>query len=411
MEKSTNFSPETVAKTRAAFLWTHILRAPFWAIYNLLLFILYKDLNASAFQIALFIALKPVVSLFSFYWSTAVHQRPDRLRSNIIWASVIEYLPFLCFPIFCNPWFVIFASALFMSMNRGVVPAWMEIFKRNLPGSSKQKIFSYGSISSYVISSLLPFVIGPMLDNYTLCWKWIFLVSALIGLCALPFQFSIPVVPRERLPKSTQGRIQLVAPWKKAVTLLAKHADFRAYHIGFMIFGGCGLMILQPAFPKFFMDVLGLSYTELSIALNLFKGVGFVLTSHLWANSMNKIGILRFSTLVTFLGALFPIILLSAQIHLFWVYIAYLVYGVMQAGSEMSWHLSGPIFSQERESSQFSSVNVLTVGLRGSIIPQLGAALCLLASSPLILIIGSCLCLIGASWMIVYNRARVATPH
>ena len=137
-------------------------------------------------------------------------------------------------------------------------------------------------------------------------------------------------------------------------------------------------MILQPALPKFFMDVLGLSYTELSIALNLCKGIGFVLTSQIWANGMHKTDILRFSTLVIVLGAVFPLILLFAQIHVLWIYVAYLVYGMMQAGSELSWHLSGPIFAKEGESSQFSGVNVLTVGLRGSVIPQLGALLCLL---------------------------------
>ena len=158
-----------LAKTRAAFLWTHILRAPFWAIYNLLLFILYKDLQASPFQIALFIALKPVVSIFSVYWSSSINKRPDRLLSNIVWAGVIGYLPFLFFPIIYDAWFVIFASALFMTMHRGVVPAWMEIFKRNLPGDAKQKIFSYGSIVSYIVGGILPLVIGPLLDRYFLC--------------------------------------------------------------------------------------------------------------------------------------------------------------------------------------------------------------------------------------------------
>jgi hypothetical protein len=412
MEKSTHFSPETVHRTQAAFLWTHILRAPFWAIYNLLLFILYKDLHASAFQIALFIALKPVVSLFSIYWSSAIYQRPDRLLSNVVWAGALGYLPFLFFPFFYNAWFVIFASALFMTMHRGVVPAWMEIFKRNLPGASKQKIFSYGSMLSYVIGSLLPIVMGPMLDHFALCWRWIFVVTALVGLGAIIFQRRIPALlnttQRIEPQRSIRPLNHIFAPWKHAIHLLRSHADFRAYQIGFMVCGGCGLMILQPALPSFFMDALGLSYTELAIALNLCKGIGFVLTSQIWANGMQKIDIFRFSTVVIFLGALFPCILLCAQMHLFWIYAAYLVYGVMQAGSELSWHLSGPIFAKEKESSQFSGVNILTVGLRGSTIPQLGAFLSLLTPSSFILVIGTLLCLTGAFWMILYHKKRAS---
>ena len=87
-----------IKRTRQAFFWTHLLRAPFWAVYHLLLFILYKDLNASAFQIALFIALKPVVSIFSIYWGNWIHDRPDRLVPNIIWGGVVSYIPFLLPP-------------------------------------------------------------------------------------------------------------------------------------------------------------------------------------------------------------------------------------------------------------------------------------------------------------------------
>ncbi|MCH9626283.1 MAG: hypothetical protein S4CHLAM123_14790 [Chlamydiales bacterium] len=401
-----SFSEERaiLAKTKVAFLWTHILRAPFWAIYNLLLFILYKDLKASAFQIALFIALKPAVSILSVYWSSAIHRRPDRLKSNIIWAGILGYLPFLFFPLFYSVWFVIFSSALFMTMHRGVVPAWMEIFKQNLPGNSKQKIFSYGSSVSYIVGSILPLVIGPLLDKYFLCWRWIFLATGVLGIAAILVQKHIPIT----LTKSITSKPinQVLAPWKNAWQLLTTKSSFRAYQIGFMLFGGCGLMILQPALPAFFIDVLGLSYTELSIALTLCKGVGFVLTSQLWANGMHRSDIFRFSSLIVLLGALFPLLLLTAQLHVFWVYIAYLLYGVMQAGSELSWHLSGPVFAKEEESSQYSGVNVLTVGLRGCVIPQLGAALCMLLPSTGTLLIGTLSCCAGAIWMLRFKSQR-----
>ena len=66
-------------QTRMAYIWSHLLNAPFWAIYNMLPFILYKDLHATSWQIGAMITLKPVVSLFSMYWSSLVIRRPDRL--------------------------------------------------------------------------------------------------------------------------------------------------------------------------------------------------------------------------------------------------------------------------------------------------------------------------------------------
>ena len=45
----------------------------------------------------------------------------------------------------------------------------------------------------------------------------------------------------------------------------------------------------------------------------------------------------------------------------------------MQAGSEMSWHMSSLVFSKGRDSSLFSIANVLTVGIRGCLVPILGS--------------------------------------
>jgi len=68
--------------------------------------------------------------------------------------------------------------------------------------------------------------------------------------------------------------------------------------------GGGGLMIMQPALPAFFLGELSLSYTTLAIALAACKGIGFTLTSRLWAGLLNKLNIFRFSSHVTILAAL-----------------------------------------------------------------------------------------------------------
>jgi hypothetical protein len=86
------------ARATQAFIWTNFLKAPFWAMYVLLVFILSKDLSATYLQITCLIALKPVVSLFSSYWSALIHKRPDRLRSNVILASLIGHAPFSSSP-------------------------------------------------------------------------------------------------------------------------------------------------------------------------------------------------------------------------------------------------------------------------------------------------------------------------
>ncbi len=406
MSKSTDFiQHRQLVLTKAAFLWTQILKAPFWAIYNLLLFILYKDLHATPFQIALFIILKPVVSLFSIYWGSFVNKRPDRLVSNIVWAGVIGYLPFLLFPIFYNSWFVLFGAALFMMMHRGVVPAWMEILKLNLPKGVKERVFSLGSIVSYIVGAILPLVIGPLLDHYSVAWRWIFAITSLLGISTLFFQRKIPIHSTSPAQVEAQPiRYHFFQPWKSALALLLQRPDFRCYQIGFMVFAGSGLMVMQPALPKFFVDVLGLSYTELSIALLICKGAGFVLTSPLWARGMSKFDFFRLSCFVTTAGALFPLILIFGKLHVSFIYLAYLAYGIMQAGSELVWHFAGPYFAKEQDSSAYSNLSVLAVGVRGLIIPLIGTGLIFFIPASGILLFGALLCLSGTLYMNHFSK-------
>ena len=154
-------------------------------------------------------------------------------------------------------------------------------------------------------------------------------------------------------------------------------------------------MIMQTTLPEFFMDVLHLSYKELALALALFKGTGFAFTSPLWAKYFSRTDIFRFSALVTLAASLFPVCLFLAQWNLLWLYVGYLIYGVMQAGSEMSWNMSGPIFSKEKDSSGFSSVNIMTVGLRGCVMPAIGSVIYQASTATNVFVIGGCLCLIA----------------
>ena len=118
--------------TKQAFTWTKILNTPFWAIYTLLPFIIMKDLKATTWQISLIVSLSPIISLLSLYWSALIKQRPDRLKANIVWASILGHLPFFFTFYVESSWFFVAASATYMLFWRGANPAWMEILKINL---------------------------------------------------------------------------------------------------------------------------------------------------------------------------------------------------------------------------------------------------------------------------------------
>lgn len=383
-------------RTKSAFMWSRILGTPLWAIYSLLPFILYRDLGATPLQIAIIVALKPALSLLSIYWSSLIKNRSDRLMSNVIWASIIRVIPFLFFPFINNVWYFIFASGFFIMFHRGVNPAWMELMKQNLPGDSRGRIFAWGSAVGYLGDAILPFMFGWMMDDYLEPWRWIFPTTALISILSVFFQYRITI--RLSPIKTPSKENQLLRPWKDAWELICRRPDFRGFQIGFMLSGG-GLMMMHAVLPAFFMGSLELTYTELGIALALCKGIGYVLTSQMWARWMDNIDIYSFSALVTVFAALFSFVLLISPFNISYLYIAYIIYGVMQAGSELSWNLSGPIFSKNEDSSVYSSVNIFTVGLRGCFAPAIGTMLLAFSSPAAVLLISGLLSLLATTSM------------
>jgi hypothetical protein len=370
---------------------------------------MYKDLQASPFQLACLISVKPVFSLFSVYWSSLIKQRPERLIANITWAGLLGHLPFFFTPLVHNPWFFVLASGIYMLFWRGVVPAWMEILKINVPAEFRQKVFAYSSALYHLGGAVLSIGLGWLLTDYRESWRWLFPLTAIISLIAIAFQMYLPIRRQYIQETPTNQDLSLYdafkKPWQEAWELLKKRPDFVRFQIGFML-GGGGLMLWQPVLPIFFFDTLHLSYAELATAINFCKGIGYSLSIPFWTRLMSRLNIFSFSGVVTVLAAFFPICLMTAQWQIGWLYAAYLLYGIMQGGSEMSWHLSGPIFAQQEDSSTYSGVNGVSVGLRGCLAPYLGGVLCDLFNTITVLWIGGGLCLM-ATWQMRFNRYRL----
>lgn len=400
-------SPSQCPKTRNAFIISRIFDTPFWAIFNMLPFILYKDLHATPFQLAIIIALKPLSSIFSMYWSALVNKRPDRLVPNIIWSGILRHLPFFLFPFVDNVWYYIASFGFHMMLSRGAQPAWMEILKINIPAGSMQKVFAYGTALGYVGDAIFPFVLGGLMDGYLEAWRWIFPGTALLSLAAVAWQLSIPI-DRDATAPPVPTKFNLIKPWKEALRLISARSDFARFQIAFM-FGGAGLTVIQPALPVYLIDILNVSYTELAVALTTFKGIGFAVSSPLWANWMNRVNLYRFTSMVTFLAGLFPFCVIMSQHNIAWLYLGYLGYGIMQAGSQLSWNLSGPIFSRSEDSSIYTSVNVVSVGLRGCFAPAIGSFICITAGTSTVLILGAALCFIATQRLTAYSKMAIVS--
>jgi MFS family permease len=365
---------EKSSATRRAFFISHMVQEPFIALYSMLAILLTKQLNATPFQIAVLTMLKPMVSVLSFYWGSFLLKKRFYLKENLLVATSFSVIPFIFAPMIDHAWFFVIAGASYAFFSKAAIPARMELLKINTSEGEKEHLFSKASCIAYAIGVVASLCFGIVLDAHPEWWRQLVCVAGAISLLSV---IALSLLPDDEAVKSTSIPLSesnvkdtLLHPWQETFRLLKSRPDFLHFQVGFFL-AGLGLMIAMPAIPSFLSD-LDISYIELFLSIGVIKGLGFILTSTLWASAIRRFPLPLVSAAVFCGFGLFLASLLLAIFDPRFVLAAYGIYGIAQAGSHLIWHLSGPIFSGKETSFQYSSVNILAIGLRGMIGPLLG---------------------------------------
>lgn len=400
---------QSAKSVRQAYIWVNIFGIPFFSIFEVFIFILLKELDASTMQITAALSLRPISALLSPYWSSVVHNRLDLLRHNLLWANILRYSLFLFFPWFTNVWLFIISIAIYWAITKGMTPAWMELIKTHIPKGYREKLCSKGLNINYLGKLCIPMGFGILLDKLAGSWMLIFPLTAMVGILSSVFIYRLPIFASGSIQKKDHSLKELIKrPWVDSKKLLSVSPDFLKFQLGFFL-GGAGLMLIQPAISQFFVKELSLSYTAMTAALTMMKGIGFVAASSIWIRKLQNLHIFEMCGRVTFLAFLFPLMILLAKWNVSLVYIAYFFYGIMQSGSELTWHMSGPVFADKNLSAVYSTTNLLSVGLRGVIFPYLGAFLFVITSTVGVLLSGSLLISAGAFLFWLFTKESRST--
>lgn len=390
---------------KKSFLLSQMLQEPFVALYSMMAILLTKEIGASAFQISILTMLKPTVAVLSFYAGTSFLKRHCTIKTNLLIALACSTLPFLLSPFVDHAWYFVVAGALYTLFSKAAVPARMELLKINTLDHEREHLFAQCLRWAYGIGVFCALCFGPLLDLCPQSWKLLLSIAACISLFSVIVLSSVPDERQDEksLNQPPLGVAEhLLHPWKETVALLKRRPDFLQFQIGFTL-AGFALMLVMPAIPKL-LSQLQISYTELFLSIGVLKGLGFVFSSKIWADRLKTLPI-KTITCSVFAGfCLFIALLLFAHIDARSVLIAYAIYGIAQAGSQLLWHLSGPIFAGKEESYHYSSVNVLAIGIRGIVAPPLGGLITELINPTATVAVGLVIGL-GAIWYMLRSQA------
>lgn len=379
------------------FLTNRLLHSPLEILFTLLVFILSKNLEVSPFQLTLLVSIKPISSFFAFYISSFIFDQPQRIRPYLFLNNLIGCLPCFFYPFIDNAWFYIVSYAIFLVTTRAVYPAWIEILKRNTEASALSKIIAQGSSLYHLMSMLLPPIMCYGMDQYKNLWAFLFMGFAILQV--------INMIPLSLIQIDKSVRIQQPSYnlLKKGWSLLKDKPAFIHYQLLFFL-GGAGIIGSQTVLPVYFKENLNLTYTQLGVAFSFCKGISFVLTSRFWAKISNKISLFHLNCLINIFSCLYFVFVIFANVDLHWLYLAYLFYGTMQAGCEMTWNLSGPFFSGRNESTIYSSLNLAFVGIRGCICPFLSYLIFVHTQASTVFAMGALLCFSGIFYGLWIDR-------
>lgn len=366
------------------YLTKYILSSPLEILFTLLVFMV----NASPLQLMIMTSIKPLSSLFAFYLSSFTFNRSENIKPYLNLIYLAGTLPCFFYPFVDNTWYFVGSYALFMICIRAVYPVWIELIRND---THLNKTISYATSIYYTTSMLFPVVACYFMDIYPNLWRYLFPCLALLQLSTLL------LIPTLKIPKPT---LKEAPSLMKCLKLLKEKPWVLNYQILFLL-GGAGIVMSQSVLPTFFKENLKISYTQLGLAFSFCKGISFVLASPIWAKWSKKISIYHLNTFVNLFTCLFFTFVIAATSNIFWIYVAYLFYGTMQAGCEISWNLSGPIFSEKEESTIYSSLNLCFVGFRGCFCPLLGYLLFAATNSVTVFAASMCITLLSVvyGWM------------
>ncbi len=385
-----------MSSTTTLYLFSRVLCCPLEIFFTLLVFILGKDLGALPIQLTIITCFKPISSLFAYYNSSFIFNKPQRIRYYLIGNYLVGSLPCLLYPFVENVWFYVASYAIFIVSIRSTFPAWMELLKSCMDKKSLSKIVSKGTSIFYALSLLLPPILGYCMDHSANVWRLLFVLFAALQILNMLIVFLfVAINPQIKWEGKKEHAL------KQSLSLLKEKPNFTHYLLLYVL-GGVGILISQPILPIYFKENLNLSYTALTMAFSFCKGISFVIASPIWAKLSTQISLYRMNLYMNILTTVYFVFLLAANLGTEWLYAGYLFYGTMIAGCEMCWNVSGPFFANKEDSTIFSGLNLFSAGLRGCVAPLTGYLLFTYTNTTTVFVVAglvTVLCLPYALWL------------
>lgn len=341
-----------------------------------------KALHALDWQLMLMTMIWPVANLTSIWWGGIFERSCHKSRFFIaagllgrlvlvlgIWISTMnEYLVLL---------------AMMFAANSLLIPAQNSIFQKNIDSSRRAKIFGYTLSLSMVVSVVITFIAGRLLDTHEQSYHWILFGTGICGFiyCLLLSIIRIQEPPGPRNCTPMPWKAMLLEPLQRTFQVMKHNKPFAAFERNFSIYG-MGFIMMQPIIPIYLVDNLHLSYTNNFLAKGILSQMGMLFLSPYLGKMHDRMHPFQFISRSFALLMVFPLLFVLSSLWqgeslapVLIVFGAYLIFGVAMTAVNVAWNMSSIFFAGDEDASLYQGVHVTMTGIRGLVAPVLGFTL------------------------------------
>ena len=344
-----------------------ILEGVCYGIIGLNAYVAKRSLSATTNEIAALASLPMVVFLFSSVWAQFM---TDRNNSRFILLSgVLGRLSLFAFFFIESSMMLVGMIVLYNFMHSIFMPAQSRIFQANYSSEMRGKAYSLVQSRTMLISALVAYGAGRLLDFNTLSYKWMFPLAGLFGFWAY-CRYAIISIRGAGAPQEPRKKSY---PFSDFISILTKDRRFLWYEIFFFVYG-LGFMTTLPLIYYLFDEELNMNYDDFAGAYMMVPQLIMLVLVPLYGRLMDRLNPIRLSAVAFALLAFWPITLAFAT-NIWYAYLAFIFYGAGMAAVHVTWTLGALYFAPAREAQKYHSIHVTLVGLRACFAPWLAVKL------------------------------------
>jgi hypothetical protein len=378
--------------------------------------ILKKSLFASDLEVTILVFLVSSSNLFSIYGAEIINRAHNQKRA-IILTGIISKSFYFIIPLFqSSSWFILCIAA--MSYTDALLrPFWNVVMKHNYTEQKRNIYYSYTATSSTIALLIVSIGVGYLLDIDFRIYKILFPIAGLFDIISF-----INLGKLIETGKDAHGGFNekfsgtfsikllkdiLILPIRSTLKIFKENPSFFRFEKYFFLYG-MAFMIVLPAVPIYFVEILKLDYVPISFAKGLIFHGALILFTPVMGRMFGTGNPTKFTGYVFMILALYPLSLFLIEVTgiksyfpIEWlVYGAFFIYGLSMSGVGISWALSSIYYSPPSQVSNYQAVHITLTGVRGVFSPFLGYAIMKIISINSLFVTSTLLFIIASTLMI-----------